>query len=141
MSLGCPKALVDSERILSQLRAEGYETAADYAGVSAFLAFFARPEVQAEWHQRTGLVPFTAAAWELTRKQGFYAAQPGHEIAVRQLNLRGTPNWKSLRLAQFPHVRSIIDEELESTWQGRKSPIEALNAAVLRGNAWLDKIK
>ncbi|MFO1467552.1 MAG: 30S ribosomal protein S12 methylthiotransferase RimO [Steroidobacteraceae bacterium] len=32
MSLGCPKALVDSERILTQLRAEGYETAADYAG-------------------------------------------------------------------------------------------------------------
>jgi ribosomal protein S12 methylthiotransferase len=32
VSLGCPKALVDSERILSQLRAEGYETAADYSG-------------------------------------------------------------------------------------------------------------
>ncbi len=30
-SLGCPKALVDSERILTQLRAEGYETAAQYA--------------------------------------------------------------------------------------------------------------
>jgi ribosomal protein S12 methylthiotransferase len=32
VSLGCPKALVDSERILSRLRAEGYATAADYAG-------------------------------------------------------------------------------------------------------------
>jgi ribosomal protein S12 methylthiotransferase len=32
VSLGCPKALVDSERILSQLKAEGYETAADYTG-------------------------------------------------------------------------------------------------------------
>jgi ribosomal protein S12 methylthiotransferase len=32
VSLGCPKALVDSERVLSQLRAEGYEAAADYAG-------------------------------------------------------------------------------------------------------------
>jgi ribosomal protein S12 methylthiotransferase len=32
VSLGCPKALVDSERILSRLRAEGYETAASYAG-------------------------------------------------------------------------------------------------------------
>src|ERR1051326_7423052 len=32
VSLGCPKALVDSERILTQLRAEGYETAGDYAG-------------------------------------------------------------------------------------------------------------
>ena len=32
ISLGCPKALVDSERILTQLRAEGYLTAPDYAG-------------------------------------------------------------------------------------------------------------
>jgi ribosomal protein S12 methylthiotransferase len=31
VSLGCPKALVDSERILTQLRAEGYVTAPDYA--------------------------------------------------------------------------------------------------------------
>jgi ribosomal protein S12 methylthiotransferase len=30
VSLGCPKALVDSERILTQLRAEGYAVAADY---------------------------------------------------------------------------------------------------------------
>src|SRR4051812_25320587 len=32
VSLGCPKALVDSEQILTQLRAEGYETAKSYAG-------------------------------------------------------------------------------------------------------------
>ena len=32
MSLGCPKALTDSELILTQLRAEGYETSKTYAG-------------------------------------------------------------------------------------------------------------
>ena len=32
VSLGCPKALVDSEQILTQLRAEGYQTAASYDG-------------------------------------------------------------------------------------------------------------
>lgn len=32
VSLGCPKALVDSERILTQLRAEGYAISADYGG-------------------------------------------------------------------------------------------------------------
>ena len=32
VSLGCPKALVDSELILTRLSAEGYETAKDYAG-------------------------------------------------------------------------------------------------------------
>ena len=29
VSLGCPKALVDSERILTRLRAEGYDVVAD----------------------------------------------------------------------------------------------------------------
>jgi ribosomal protein S12 methylthiotransferase len=32
VSLGCPKALVDSERIITRLRAEGYEMARDHAG-------------------------------------------------------------------------------------------------------------
>jgi sn-glycerol 3-phosphate transport system substrate-binding protein len=112
---------------------------ADYAGVAQFLAFLARPETQAEWHQRTGLVPLSAAAYELTRKQGFYAANPGHEVAVRQLLARGTPNWKSLRLGQHPRLRSIIDEEIELAWQGKKTSIDALNAAVARGNAYLDR--
>lgn len=37
VSLGCPKALVDSERILSRLRAEGYGVSADYAGSDAVI--------------------------------------------------------------------------------------------------------
>ncbi|MBB5517761.1 30S ribosomal protein S12 methylthiotransferase RimO [Amphiplicatus metriothermophilus] len=37
VSLGCPKALVDSERILTRLRAEGYEIAPDYQGADAVL--------------------------------------------------------------------------------------------------------
>ncbi len=32
VSLGCPKALVDSERIITKLRSEGYQVAPDYAG-------------------------------------------------------------------------------------------------------------
>jgi len=37
VSLGCPKALVDSERILTQLRADGYDMAGDYAGADVVL--------------------------------------------------------------------------------------------------------
>ena len=37
VSLGCPKALVDSERILTRLRAEGYGTSPDYAGADAVI--------------------------------------------------------------------------------------------------------
>jgi ribosomal protein S12 methylthiotransferase len=37
VSLGCPKALVDSERILTQLRAEGYETVGSYASADVVI--------------------------------------------------------------------------------------------------------
>lgn len=37
ISLGCPKALVDSERILTQLRFEGYEVAASYENADAVI--------------------------------------------------------------------------------------------------------
>jgi ribosomal protein S12 methylthiotransferase len=37
VSLGCPKALVDSERILTRLRAEGYAISNDYAGAEAVI--------------------------------------------------------------------------------------------------------
>jgi len=37
VSLGCPKALVDSERILTRLRADGYALSADYAGADVVL--------------------------------------------------------------------------------------------------------
>src|SRR3954468_20554385 len=37
VSLGCPKALVDSERILTRLRADGYRMSPDYAGADVVL--------------------------------------------------------------------------------------------------------
>ena len=37
ISLGCPKALVDSERILTQLRCEGYQISSEYDGADAVI--------------------------------------------------------------------------------------------------------
>ena len=37
VSLGCPKALVDSERILTRLRAEGYAISPNYQGAEAVI--------------------------------------------------------------------------------------------------------
>lgn len=114
---------------------------ADYHGVAKFLAYLARPEVQAEWHQHTGYVPLTMAAYELSRKQGFYAKYPGYEIAVHQLVFKQpTGESKGIRLAHYQRIRGIIDEELEAVWGGKKSPMDALNAAVARGNAVLDRL-
>lgn len=113
----------------------------EYLGVARFFSFLAQPGVQAEWHQKSGEIPLTYAAYELTRKQGFYAANPGQEIAVRQVLLK-LPTWDSrgIRLEQFPRIRGIINEELELVWGGRKSALDALNAAVARGNVLLEEL-
>jgi sn-glycerol 3-phosphate transport system substrate-binding protein len=114
----------------------------EYLGVVRFFAFLAQPGVQAAWTQKTGELPLTYAAYELMRKQGFYVANPGQEIAVQQV-LAKLPTWDSrgIRLGQFPRIRGIINEELELVWGGRKSALDALNAAVARGNVLLEEIE
>ncbi len=123
------------------LWAMGGRPKTEYKGVARFFSYLARPEVQAEWHQKTGYVPLTMAAYELTRKQGFYAGNPGQEIAVQQLFLKDPGHdMKGIRLGGFVRIRGIIDEELETVWGGSKTPLDALNAAVARGNAVLDRL-
>jgi len=114
----------------------------EYRAMSKFIAFLAQPEVQAEWHRTTGYVPITKAAYTLTEKNGFYVANPGHQVAVRQLLLRNpTDESKGIRLGHFLQIRAIIEEELEAVWAGRKTPLDALNLAVSRGNALLEEFE
>jgi len=116
--------------------------AANYKGTAKLLAFLASPEIAAEWHQRTGFVPVTRAAYEHTRKQGFYAANPGQEIAIRQLLLNApTRESRGIRLGEFPEIRAIIEEELEAVWKGEKAPKLALDTAAERGNVLLRKFE
>jgi sn-glycerol 3-phosphate transport system substrate-binding protein len=111
---------------------------ADYKGVAQFFAYLSKPEVQAWWHQETGYLPITTAAYDLSRKQGFYDKNPGTDVAVKEINLNPpTENSKGLRLGNFVQIRAVIEEEIENALQGKKTPQQALDAAVMRGNELL----
>jgi sn-glycerol 3-phosphate transport system substrate-binding protein len=58
---------------------------AEYKAVTAFFTFISQPEIQAFWHQNTGYLPITTAAYELTKSQGYYKENPGLEVAIQQL--------------------------------------------------------
>lgn len=114
----------------------------DYRGVAKFLAFLSEPRIQAEWHQRTGFVPVTRAAYDFTRAQGFYAAHPEHEVPIRQLLLNSpTRESRGIRLGEFQQIRAILEEELEAVWEGRKPPKLALDHAAERGNVLLRRFE
>jgi len=106
----------------------------EYQGVAKFFSFLTRPEIQAEWDTHTGYLPNTLAAYALIRTQGYYARDPGAEVAVKQMNGKPRAHSRGARLAQFARIRSVVDEELEAVWSQTKTPKEALDSAVARGN-------
>ncbi|WP_116130754.1 sn-glycerol-3-phosphate ABC transporter substrate-binding protein UgpB [Tropicimonas sp. IMCC34043] len=117
-------------------------TPEQYKATAAFLNFLSSPEIQAKWHQDTGYLPITKAAGELTREQGFYAANPGTDVAVIQMTTKEpTANSKGIRLGSFDQIRTIIDEELEAVWTGDKTAQAALDNAAERGNQLLRRFE
>lgn len=120
----------------------GGKDAATYKGVAEFLRFLAQPEYAARWHQKTGYLPITTEAFELTNKSGFYNKNPGADVPTKQmLNKPPLPNTKGLRLGNMPQIRTVVDEELEAVWAGKKTPKQALDAAVKRGNQLLRRFE
>jgi sn-glycerol 3-phosphate transport system substrate-binding protein len=110
----------------------------EYAAVARFFAYLSQPQIQASWHQNTGYLPITGAAYELSRTQRFYERAPGAAISIEQIKLHApTDNSRGLRLGSFVLIRDVIEEEMEQALAGKKSAKAALAAAVARGNELL----
>jgi sn-glycerol 3-phosphate transport system substrate-binding protein len=110
----------------------------EYKGAAKFFAFLSKPEIQAAWHQNTGYLPVTRAAFDLTRAQGFYDRNPGTAISIEQITLHPpTENSRGVRLGSFVLIRDVIDDELEQAFSGKKPAQAALDSAVERGNRLL----
>jgi sn-glycerol 3-phosphate transport system substrate-binding protein len=113
-----------------------------YKGVAKFLAYLSSPAVAAKWHEDTGYLPVTTAAYDLARSQGFYQKNPGADTAIKQmLNKPPLPYTKGLRLGNMPQIRTVVDEELEQVWAQKKTPQAALDSAVMRGDELLQRFE
>lgn len=117
------------------------KSAEQYKAIAAFFNFLSDPKVQAANHQRTGYLPITMAAYELTEKSGFYKQNPGADVAVNQMVRKTTDKSRGVRLGNMVQIRAILDEETEQIWIGKKTAKEALDDAVKRGNEQLAKFQ
>jgi len=113
-----------------------------YRGIAHFFDYLSQPSVQAYWHQQTGYLPITEAAYYLSKKKGFYEKNPAAEIAVLEvMNQKRTPYTKGIRLGNYPIIREKIIDYLEKAFQGELTPKEALDKAVEEGNQILAKFE
>ncbi len=107
----------------------------EYQGVADFLHYLSSPEVQADWHQFSGYLPITQAAYELGQKQGYYEKNPGSDVAIKEITLNPpTANSKGLRFGNYVQVRNIIDDEFQKLLGGQEDAKQALENVDKRGN-------
>ena len=115
--------------------------AEEYKGVAAFFSYLSDPQVQAKSHQQTGYLPITSDAYGITEKSGFYKQNPGTDVSVTQMIRKVTDKSRGIRLGNFVQVRTIIDEEMEQVWSGKKTAKEGLEGAKKRGDEMLERFQ
>ena len=110
----------------------------EYKGIAKFLTFLTSTDRQVELHTKSGYLPITKAAYEQVKSSGFYKDQPYLETPLLQLtNKPPTENSRGLRLGNMVQLRDMWAEEIEAALAGTKSPKQALDDAVTRGNVVL----
>ena len=108
----------------------------EYKGVAAFFKFLSTTDIQSRLHQVSGYLPVTMAAYEATKRSGFYEKNPGREQPIVQMmGKEPTENSRGLRAVNLPELRDIQNEEIEAMLAGQQSAQQALDNAVARGNA------
>jgi sn-glycerol 3-phosphate transport system substrate-binding protein len=109
-----------------------------YKGVAQFLTFLSETPQQVRFHEATGYLPITKAAYAAARDAGFYTEHPGTELPIIELTARPpTENSRGLRFGNLVQIRDAIAEELEGAFAGKETAQQALDNSVKRGNAIL----
>lgn len=95
----------------------------------AFLAYLAKPVVAAGWHQRTGFLPLTDAAYR-TADVAFYDKVPGARNVINSMKNANHKNSRGFRMKNYARVEAILSREFNDALTGKTPPVQALNIAI-----------
>ena len=116
--------------------------AENYAAVAAFFNYIAGVDNQVFWHENTGYMPITVAAYEKAKSEGFYQKKPALEVAIKQLTrVTPTKNSRGVRLGNLAQINVVMDEELENIWAQKKTAKQAMEDADRRSNEILKEFE
>lgn len=106
---------------------EGHPQAQEKA-TAQFLAWLSKPVVAAEWHQRTGFLPLTEAAFRAS-DVSFYKSIPGAQSVIASMSNRPASNSRGFRMANYTRIEPVLNQQLNDAFEGKVPPVAALNNA------------
>ncbi len=101
------------------------QSAARNKGTAELLAFFSKPVIAAEWHQKTGFMPLTDAALRAAGVS-FYDRIPGARSIVEQMRDVDGVNTTGFRVPNYAKVKPILNQALNQAYGDKTSPMNAL---------------
>lgn len=107
--------------------------------VADFFQFLTSPEIQKYYHQATGYVAITTAAYELAKSEGYYEKTPVAEVGIKQLMLPSGEWSKGYRLGFYPQIRTIMEREYNRIFAGETSVKDAFATIEKEGNDLLTR--
>ncbi|WP_223476264.1 extracellular solute-binding protein [Oricola indica] len=102
-----------------------------------FFQFLTSAEIQYFYHQSTGYVAITKAAYELAKEDGYYEEKPIAEVGIQQLSLPGGEWSKGYRMGFYPQIREVMEREYNRIFAGETTVEDAMKTIEEEGNALL----
>ena len=104
------------------------QSAARNKATAELLGFFSKPVIAAEWHQKTGFMPLTDAAFRAA-DVSFYDSIPGARSIVEQMQNVSKDSSAGFRVPNYTAVKSILDDALDEAYAQDVSAMSALLGA------------
>ncbi|WP_425457907.1 extracellular solute-binding protein [Aureimonas fodinaquatilis] len=102
-----------------------------------FFSFLTSTEIQKFYHQATGYVAITKAAYDEAKAEGYYDEKPVAAVGMEQLMLPQGDWSKGYRLGFYPQIRSVMEREYNKIFAGETTVEDAFKAIETEGNELL----
>lgn len=106
----------------------GHAKDADKATM-AFLAYLSKPVIAANWHQRTGYLPLTDAAFRAANVS-LYDKVPGIRLLVDSMRQVNDKNSRGFRVRNYHSIEPILSRQFDAAISGNTPPVAALTMAL-----------
>ena len=104
-----------------------------------FFKFLSSTDIQKFWHQATGYVPITSAAYDAAKAEGYYEEKPQAEIGIKQLSLTSGDNSKGYRMGFYVQIRDVMNREYGRIFAGETDVDSAFSVIEEEGNKLLSR--
>lgn len=87
------------------------KSAEENKATAEFFRFLTSAKTQYFWHEKTGYVPITEAAYDVAKVDGHYDRYPAAEIGIQQLSLKAGEHTKGYRMGFYVQIRDVMNRE------------------------------